>query len=109
MNTTELAKLRQASEDLREKTSELERNAGELALVHKQQRQVRDEVDSAVQIMVRTGAEGLSSAVTLPKLTTWIDRRTEALKRWKNSAARTLKSRARVRMRTDIVGGLPKP
>ena len=80
VNTTELAKLRQASEDLREKTSELERNAGELALVHKQQRQVRDEVDSAVQIMVRTGAEGLSSAVTLPKLTTWIDRRTGALK-----------------------------
>ena len=80
VNTTELAKLRQASEDLREKTSELERNAGELALVHKQQRQVRDEVDSAVQIMVGTGAEGLSSAVTLPKLTTWIDRRTEALK-----------------------------
>ena len=72
--------MRQASEDLREKTSELERNAGELALARKQQRQVLDEVAAAVQVMAGTGAEGLSSAVTLPKLTTWIDRRTEVLK-----------------------------
>ena len=79
-HTTELAKLRQASEDLREKTSELERNVGELALARKQQRQVLDEVAAAVQVMAGTGAEGLSSAVTLPKLTTWIDRRAEVLK-----------------------------
>ena len=80
VNSTELANLRQASEDLREKTSELERNAGELALAQKQQRQVLDEVAAAAQIMAGTGAEGLSSAVTLPKLTTWIDRRAEVLK-----------------------------
>ncbi len=80
VKSTELAKLRQASEDLREKTSELDRNAGELALAQKQQRQVLDEVAAAAQIMAETGAEGLSSAVTLPKLTTWIDRRTEVLK-----------------------------
>ena len=80
VKSTELAKLRQASEDLREKTSELDRNAGELALAQKQQRQVLDEVAAAAQIMAETGAEGLSSAVTLPKLTTWIDRRAEVLK-----------------------------
>ena len=79
-HTTELAKLRQASEELREKTSELERNARELALAHKQQGQVLDEVAIAAQVMARTGAEGLSSAVTLSKLTTWIDRRAEVLK-----------------------------
>ena len=80
VHATELANLRQASEDLREKTSELERNAGELALVRKQQRQVLDEVAAAVQAMAGTGAEGLSSAVTLPKLTAWIDRRAEVLR-----------------------------
>ena len=79
-HATELAKLRQASESLREKTSELERNAGELALARKQQRQVLDEVSAAVQVMAGTGAESLSSAVTLPKLTTWIDQRKEVLK-----------------------------
>ena len=79
-HATELANLRRASEDLREKTSELERNAGELALAHKQQRQVLDQVAAAVQVMARTGAEGLPSAVTLPKLTTWIDRREEVLR-----------------------------
>ena len=78
-HATELANLRQASEDLREKTSELERNAGELALAGKQQRQVLDEVAAAVQVMAGTGAEGLPSGVTLPKLTTWIDRRAEVL------------------------------
>ena len=78
-HATELANLRQASEDLREKISELERNAGELALARKQQRQVLDEVAAAVQVMAGTGAEGLPSAVTLPKLTTWIDRRAEVL------------------------------
>ena len=80
VHATELANLRQASEDLREKTSELERNAGELALVRKQQRQVLDEMAAAVQAMAGTGAEGLSSAVTLPKLTAWIDRRAEVLR-----------------------------
>ena len=79
-HVTELAKLRQAREGLREKTSELERNAGELALARKQQRQVLDEVSAAVQVMAGTGAESLSSAVTLPKLTTWIHRRQEVLK-----------------------------
>ena len=79
-HVTELAKLRQAREGLREKTSELERNAGELALARKQQRQVLDEVSAAVQVMAGTGAESLSSAVTLPKLTTWIHRRQEGLK-----------------------------
>ena len=57
-HVTELAKLRQAREGLREKTSELERNAGELALVRKQQRQVLDEMAAAVQAMAGTGAEG---------------------------------------------------
>ena len=79
-HVTELAKLRQAREGLREKTSELERNAGALALARKQQRQVLDEVSAAVQVMAGTGAESLSSAVTLPKLTTWIHRRQEVLK-----------------------------
>ena len=79
-HATELAKLRQASESLREKTSELERNAGDLALARKQQRQVLDEVSAAVQAMAGTGAESLSSAVTLPKLTAWIDRRKKVLK-----------------------------
>ena len=80
VHATELAKLRQASEGLREKTSELERNTGELALARKQQRQVLDEVSAAVQVMARTGAESLSSAVTLPKLTTWIERRKDVIK-----------------------------
>ena len=79
-HATELAQLRQASEGLREKTSELERNAGELALARKQQRQVLDEVSAAVQVMARTGAEGLPATVTVPKLTAWIDRRAEVLK-----------------------------
>ena len=79
-HATELAKLRQAREGLREKTSELERNAGELALARKQQRQVLDEVSAAVQVMARTGAKSLSSAVTLPKLTTWLERRKDVIK-----------------------------
>ena len=79
-HATELANVRQASEDLREKNSELEQNAGELALARKQQRQVLDEVAAAVQVMAATGAESLPSAVTLPKLTTWIDRRAEVLR-----------------------------
>ena len=79
-HATELANLRQASEDLREKSSELERNARELALSRKQQRQVLDEVAAAVQVMAGTGTEGLPSAVTLSKLTTWIDRRAEVLR-----------------------------
>ena len=79
-HATELTELKQASEGLRAKTSELERNAGELALARKQQRQVLDEVSAAVQVMARTGAEVLPATVTVPKLTTWIDRRAEVLK-----------------------------
>ena len=79
-HATELAKLRQVSEDLQEKNAELERNAGDLTLAYKQQRQVLDEVAAAVQVMGETGAEGLSSTITLPKLTTWIDRRAEVLR-----------------------------
>ena len=79
-HATELAQLRQASEDLRERTSELERNARELALARKQQRQVLDEVSTAVQVMARTGAEDLPATVTVLKLTAWIDRRAEVLK-----------------------------
>ncbi len=81
---TELANLRQASEDLRENTSELERNAGELALTDKQQQQVLDEIAAAVLVMAGTRAEGLPATVTLPKLTAWIDRRAEALSTWEN-------------------------
>ena len=62
-HATELAKLRQASEDLRENTSELERNAGELVLTRKQQQQVLDEMAAAVLVMAETGAEGLSATV----------------------------------------------
>ena len=83
-HATELANLRQASENLRENTSERERNAGELALTHKQQQQVLDEIATAVLVMAGTGAEGLPAAVTLPKLTAWIDRRAEALSTWEN-------------------------
>ena len=81
---TELANLRQASEDLRENTSELERNAGEIALTHKQLQQVLDEMAAAVRVMAGTGAEGLPATVTLPKLTAWLDRRTEVLRTWKD-------------------------
>lgn len=83
-HATELANLRQASENLRENTSERERNAGELALTHKQQQQVLDEIAAAVLVMAGTGAEGLPATVTLPKLTAWIDRRAEALSTWEN-------------------------
>ena len=83
-HATELANLRQASEDLRENTSELERNAGEFALTHKQQQQVLDEMAAAVRVMVGTGAEGLPVTVTLPKLTAWIVRRAEVLGTWEN-------------------------
>ena len=83
-HATELANLRQASDDLRENTSELERNAGELALTRKQQQQVLDEVVAAVHVMAGTGAEGLPATVTLPKLTAWIDRRAEVLRTWED-------------------------
>ena len=83
-HATELANLRQASEDLRENTSELERNAGELALTLKQQQQVLDEMAAAVLVMAGAGAGGLPATVTLPKLTAWMDRRVEVLRTWED-------------------------
>ena len=83
-HATELANLRQVSEDLRENTSELERNAGELALTRKQQQQVLDEMAAAALVMAGTGAEDLPTTVTLPKLTAWIDRRADVLRTWED-------------------------
>ena len=102
-NAMELADLRQASENLREINLELEQNAKELALASKRQRHVLNEVATAVESMVNTGAEDLSSNHTIAKLAAWIDRRESILKTLlainRQNAPEPLKLTARVKMK----------
>ena len=79
-NAMELADLRHASENLREINLELEQNSKELTIACRRQRHVQKEVTTAVQAMVNTGAEGLSSNHTIAKLAAWTDRRANILK-----------------------------
>ena len=77
-HATELAALRQASDELRDNASETERNAEDLARAQKQRAQVLEEVGTAVQIMRDSGVPSLRYDTSLPKLRAWIQRRAAA-------------------------------
>ena len=74
-HATELAALRQASDELRDITSEAQRNAEDLVRAQKQRKEVLEEVATAVQIMRDSGVPSLRSDTSLPKLRAWIQRR----------------------------------
>lgn len=74
-----LARVQQAGEDLRAVEAKAKRNAEKLRRAQRRRRQVVDEITASVAAMIRSGAAGMPSDVSLHRLAAWTKRRAEIL------------------------------